>query len=92
MAKKQLYRKGKRVAASNVKRRKNYCEECKLKRSQLPKGVYLERHHIVPLSHGGKDVASNIQILCTFCHVAKHPEYKQFMLNQRKNYKKWGKW
>lgn len=89
---KKLYRKGKRVRASNVKRTKNYCEECRLKLWELPKGIYLERHHKIPLSRGGKDEPSNIQVLCTFCHVAKHPEYRDFMIKQRKNRKSWSKW
>ena len=32
----------------------------------------LEVDHVVPLSQGGDDDSSNVQVLCHECHVKKH--------------------
>ena len=32
----------------------------------------LQRHHRVPLSKGGKNVVSNVEILCINCHARQH--------------------
>lgn len=44
-----------------------HCEECGVNES----GV-LSRHHVKFKSHGGKDEAGNLRLLCDACHRAKH--------------------
>lgn len=43
------------------------CANCRF--AFLPSAVDID--HIVPLSRGGEDVASNVQVLCRPCHKAK---------------------
>ncbi len=57
-----------------MKRSSGKCELCKnaapfKKKDNTP---YLESHHIVYLSQGGKDILSNVAVLCPNCHRKMH--------------------
>ncbi|MFJ4796935.1 HNH endonuclease [Kitasatospora purpeofusca] len=43
------------------------CARCGI--SHLASG--LEVDHVLPIAHGGEDVAGNVQLLCLPCHAAK---------------------
>lgn len=49
-----------------AKRDGNRCSQC----GYVGKGI--ERHHILPLSRGGRNVLSNIISLCKDCHAKRH--------------------
>lgn len=49
-----------------VKKYGDYCQEC----GQT--GIPLQVDHIVPISKGGADDLSNMQLLCYDCHMKKH--------------------
>lgn len=34
--------------------------------------IFLEVHHIIPLSEGGEDTVANAEALCPNCHREKH--------------------
>ncbi|KAK6025132.1 HNH endonuclease domain protein [Ostertagia ostertagi] len=49
------------------------CELCKQPGFQLPNGsVYLETHHVIPLSEGGADKVSNVVAICPNDHREAH--------------------
>lgn len=53
------------------KKRGWVCEHCG---KRWCDGFLMEVDHILPTSMGGKDTESNAQILCVFCHLAKHEQ------------------
>lgn len=56
-----------------LERAQGICEFCGQPGFQLPSGaLYLETHHIIPLSEGGPDVASNMIALCPNDHREAH--------------------
>lgn len=54
-----------RILARKIKEKINRCVNCGSKDE-------LETHHIVALTNGGKDVESNITVLCHDCHCKAH--------------------
>jgi 5-methylcytosine-specific restriction protein A len=49
------------------------CEYCGEQGFQMADGnIYLETHHIVPLSEGGKDFVTNVSALCANHHRQAH--------------------
>ena len=48
--------------------RTNTCQNCG---KYMPDGVGLQIDHIIPISKGGKTVASNLQVLCSKCNGRK---------------------
>jgi 5-methylcytosine-specific restriction protein A len=49
------------------------CEYCGKQGFEMANGnIYLETHHVVPLSEGGKDVVSNVAALCANHHRQAH--------------------
>ncbi|MFR2065795.1 HNH endonuclease [Hominenteromicrobium sp.] len=48
--------------------RANTCQNCG---KYMPDGVGLQIDHIIPISKGGKTVASNLQVLCSKCNGRK---------------------
>ena len=56
-----------------LKRALGLCEYCGSKGFKFPDGrIYLETHHVVPLSLGGPDSASNVTALCANHHREAH--------------------
>jgi 5-methylcytosine-specific restriction enzyme A len=50
-----------------------FCEYCGEPGFEMANGnIYLETHHIVPLSEGGKDIAANVASLCANHHRQAH--------------------
>ena len=50
-------------------------------------GVYLETHHVIPLSEGGSDTQRNVAALCANHHREAHhgaraPEIRDFLLKK----------
>lgn len=61
------------IRAYALRRAKGNCEFCGVRGFEFPDGrVYLETHHIVPLSQGGADSASNVAALCANHHREAH--------------------
>jgi 5-methylcytosine-specific restriction enzyme A len=64
------------------------CEWCNVRGFELPDGsVFLETHHIVPLSEGGPDVVTNVAALCPNHHREAHygvnrEEIREGLLNK----------
>lgn len=52
-----------------VAKRDNYT--CRICGKYMPDGVGLHIDHIIPVSKGGKSVASNLQVLCSKCNGTK---------------------
>jgi len=52
-----------------IKKRDNYT--CRICGKYMPDGVGLHIDHIVPISKGGKSIASNLQVLCSVCNGRK---------------------
>lgn len=49
---------------------------------EFPSGImvprfYGERHHVIPLEHGGPDTFDNQTLLCNSCHKATHKSRKR---------------
>lgn len=70
---------------SNIKSRS--CYFCSLEDERL-----LEKHHVVPKRHGGKDTEENTVILCKSCHrkleeVYSNRFYKKLGVKDRKSEK-----
>ena len=55
------------------------CARCRSIKSRL------EIHHKVPLHKGGGDSLSNVEVLCTGCHVKHHKEEAQLFQEERRN-------
>jgi 5-methylcytosine-specific restriction enzyme A len=50
-----------------------FCEYCREPGFEMANGnIYLETHHIVPLSEGGKDVVGNVVAICANHHRQAH--------------------
>jgi len=50
-----------------IEERGTTCESSECKES-----IALQVHHIIPLSQGGTDKKTNLQVLCHECHMKKH--------------------
>jgi len=48
------------------------CCSRKVTRTIRVQGNRLERHHVRPRSHGGKDTRENVALLCKNCHDERH--------------------
>lgn len=59
-----------------VKRKSNcICQDCKEPAPFVNRQTgepYLETHHVIPLSEGGKDTLNNVIALCPNCHRKRH--------------------
>ncbi len=54
-------------------RSNGYCELCRTKGFRMASGaLYLETHHIIPLSEGGQDNEANVVALCATDHRRAH--------------------
>lgn len=69
------YRRNPDVVAEALSRSKGCCEHCEKEAPFLrisDSTYYLEVHHILPLSRGGKDNLENVIALCPNCHRHAH--------------------
>ncbi len=58
-----------REMREKIMKRDNYT--CQLCRKYMPDEVGLQIDHIIPISKGGKTVASNLRVLCSKCNSSK---------------------
>jgi len=71
------------IIIKRVKKRDNFtCQDCKTKHP--PWSKYLDVHHKVPLSKGGKSIDKNLVTLCYRCHSKYHLHLRKF-LEKNKN-------
>ncbi len=69
----EVYQRNASVRRNILKRADGYCEWCGEKGFITDSGaIYLESHHIVPLSEGGLDAESNVIALCPNHHKKAH--------------------
>ncbi|MEG2736755.1 MAG: HNH endonuclease signature motif containing protein [Hafnia sp.] len=70
----KIYARSPEVKAWILQESKGICSLClKAAPFRMPNGApFLEVHHIIPLSEGGKDTPSNCAALCPNCHRAVH--------------------
>ena len=55
-----------------LRRANGHCELCGAEGFRTEQGVYLETHHVIPLSEGGPDHPSNVVALCANDHRRAH--------------------
>lgn len=68
-----VYERDPRVRKAALKRADGYCERCGAKGFETSTGaIYLESHHIIPLSEDGPDHISNVIALCPNHHREAH--------------------
>ena len=86
------YSRDAKIRDKAINRAKGICDLC-LQSAPFEKKdgkPYLESHHIIFRSEGGKDSLTNIVALCPNCHrkihVLKKPQDIKFLLNKAKNY------
>ena len=65
-------------------RAKGYCELCGEKGFEtISRRLYLETHHIDPLSEGGADLVTNVIALCPNDHRKAHYSVEREVLKKR---------
>jgi 5-methylcytosine-specific restriction enzyme A len=68
-----VFERDPRVRAAVLTRAQGRCECCGEPGFSMPNGaVYLETHHVIPLSEGGPDAESNVVALCPNHHRRAH--------------------
>ena len=67
-----VYNRDPKVRNAVLLRASGNCEYCKEKGFQTPNGLYLETHHITPLSEDGPDTVDNVIALCPNDHKKAH--------------------
>jgi 5-methylcytosine-specific restriction protein A len=69
----EAFRRSERVRRKALIRANGYCDWCgQLGFVTADGGVYLETHHVVPLSEGGADTVTNVAALCATHHREAH--------------------
>ena len=68
----KVYHRDPKVRNAVLLRSEGYCEHCAERGFQTPHGLYLETHHIIPLSEGGPDTIDNVIALCPNDHRKAH--------------------
>ncbi|SHH55774.1 HNH endonuclease [Ferrimonas marina] len=67
------YHRDPKVRTAALERAQGFCECCGTKGFRMENNcIYLESHHIIPLSEGGPDHLSNVVALCPTCHMKAH--------------------
>lgn len=66
------YSRNREVRGSVLTRASGNCERCGIRGFFTSAGIYLETHHVVPLSESGRDATDNVVALCPNCHKAAH--------------------
>jgi len=65
---------------SEIFRRANgLCESCGMKLSIYIPPVLANIHHKIPKSRGGTDFLENLELLCPYCHMQRHPKQKNLI-------------
>ena len=70
---------------SDIFRRANgFCESCGMKLSiYIPPVTNIHLlaniHHKIPKSRGGTDIFGNLECLCPYCHMQRHPKQKNLI-------------
>ncbi|WP_264802540.1 HNH endonuclease, partial [Acetobacter fabarum] len=75
MRKAKVFNRDPNIVAEALFQAKGSCNDCGAKAPFIRKSngqPYLEVHHIVPLSEGGKDALDNVTALCPNCHRKRH--------------------
>ncbi|MFS2034960.1 HNH endonuclease [Polaromonas sp. CT11-55] len=81
-----VYDRSATVRSDVLLRAMGHCELCKAPGFKLKNGsIFLETHHVIPLSEGGKDAKNNVVALCPNHHREAHygsqwAEIRQFLL------------
>jgi 5-methylcytosine-specific restriction enzyme A len=69
----KVWERNRKVRDAALSRAKGHCELCKQPGFQMVGGgIYLETHHVVPLSENGADHESNVVAICPNCHREAH--------------------
>lgn len=72
------------VRAAALARAKGYCEFCRQPGFITANGQpFLETHHIIPLSEGGRDVITNVAALCANHHREAHHGVRAELIRTR---------
>jgi HNH endonuclease len=68
------YSRDPEVRAKVLQRAAAICErpQCRKPGFQTSHGIYLETHHVIPLSDNGRDATDNVVALCANCHRMAH--------------------
>lgn len=67
-----VYSRSPEIRRMVLRRAFGHCERCGVLGFQTDKGLYLETHHVVPLSESGRDATGNMVALCPNCHRKAH--------------------
>ncbi len=78
-----VYERSPAVRSAALSRADGLCESCERSGFATPTGeIYLETHHVVPLSEGGPDVIWNIVALCPNDHCRAHYSAEREVIRQ----------
>lgn len=66
------YQRDPKVREFALNRANGICESCGMPGFKTSAGIYLETHHIIPLSEGGADTVENVIALCPNDHKMAH--------------------
>lgn len=58
------------------------CERCGVKGFHTSSGIYLETHHVIPLSENGRDATDNVLGLCPTCHKEAHFSIERALIRE----------
>ncbi|TXT58897.1 MAG: hypothetical protein BAJALOKI3v1_1170004 [Promethearchaeota archaeon] len=84
-SKRTIYSRDPLIKMYAKKRAGGICECCGEKAPFKNKDgkLYLETHHVIPLSKGGKDLPENVAAVCPNCHSALHHSKNREKLKKR---------
>lgn len=68
----KVYSRSAEVRRLVLDRAAGHCERCGVIGFETENGLYLETHHVVPLSESGRDWTGNVIALCPTCHRQAH--------------------
>lgn len=72
------------VRRQALRRAKGLCQWCSAPGFRMPDGrVFLETHHVVPLSEGGADTLANVVALCANHHREAHYGERRYEIRER---------
>ncbi|WP_262488825.1 HNH endonuclease [Halomonas sp. ANAO-440] len=72
-----------KVRREVLARANGYCEYCKTPGFTTHEGIFLETHHVIPLSEDGPDTPSNVVALCPNHHREAHYGVTQHSIRQQ---------